>query len=237
MCEAPAFSGFPKEGLEFLEDLALNNNREWFQPRKGDFQDYVLEPAQDFVFALGERLRTISEGITYDTRTSGSGSILRIYRDIRFSKDKTPYNTHVRMVLWEGKHKKMENPGFFIRVGPTGAAIFVGQHQFPKPLLAAYRDAVVDEESGEALERALALVRDAEEYEIGGDPYKQVPRGYDAEHERAELLKYRGLYAQTRDIKPEIIITPEFVEVCFEHCRNMAPLHQWLVGVVQRFGI
>ena len=76
MDEVPAFSGFPREGLQFLEDLARNKNREWFQAYKGDYQDYVLGPAQEFAFALGERLRTISKGIAYDTRTSGGGSIL-----------------------------------------------------------------------------------------------------------------------------------------------------------------
>ncbi len=110
MSKTPNFYGFPAEALRFLEELSKNNNREWFNAHKQEYQDHVLAPAQDFVLALGERLRTISAGIIYDTRTSGSGSILRTHRDIRFSKDKTPYHTYVRMVFWEGSRKKMENP-------------------------------------------------------------------------------------------------------------------------------
>ena len=233
----PAFPGFPEAGMQFLADLAENNNREWFRARKEDYGQYVLEPAQDFVFALGEQLRTISEGIMYDTQTSGRGSILRIYRDTRFSKDKTPFHTHLRMLFWEGTRKKMENPGFFVSVGPEGAGIYVGMHQFSKPFLEAYREAVIDEGLGEALQRALSDVRDAGEYQVGGEHYKRVPRGYDAEHKRAHLLRYRGLHAHIGGIAPETVVTPGFVDVCFEHCNNMAPLQQWLVEVGERFEV
>jgi uncharacterized protein (TIGR02453 family) len=237
MSEMPEFSGFPHEGLQFLDQLARNNNREWFQARKDDYVKTVLAPAQDFVFALGERLKTISAGIAYDTRTNGSGSILRIYRDLRFSKDKTPYNTNLRTVFWEGQRKKMDNPGFFVWIEPAGAGVFVGQHGFPPPVLKAYREAVADDEMGGDLEGALAAVSQAGEYAIGGEHYKRVPRGYETQHRRAELLKYNGLYAQSGQIQPDVISRPEFVELCFEHCRNMAPLQQWLVDVGKRFEV
>jgi uncharacterized protein (TIGR02453 family) len=237
MSEMPEFLGFPSKGLQFLADLAQNNNRDWFNARKADYQQWVLAPAQEFVFALGERLKTISKGIAYDTRTNGSGSILRIYRDVRFSKDKTPYNTSLRMVFWEGNRKKMENPGFFVWANPTGAGVFVGLHSFPKPYLTAYRDAVMDERLGDELERALSVVSKAGDYGIGGEHYKRVPRGYDPEHARAGLLKYAGLWASTAAIEPDRILAPEFVELCFEHCRNMAPLQQWLVAVGEHFAV
>ena len=98
MSEVPAFPGFPKEGLSFLENLARNNNREWFEAHRQEYLSQVLEPAQAFVLALGERLKAISSGIAYDTRPKG-GSILPIHRDVRFSKDKTPYNPRARVVF------------------------------------------------------------------------------------------------------------------------------------------
>ena len=107
------FFGFPMECLQFFNDLRKNNNREWFQENKQNYTDYVLEPAKEFVLALGDKLKSISKEIIYDTRMSGIGSVLRIYRDIRFSKDKTPYNTRLRVFFWEGSNKKMENPGAF----------------------------------------------------------------------------------------------------------------------------
>ena len=83
------FSGFPAEGLTFLAGLEANNNREWFNDHKDDYIQFVQEPMAAFVAALGPRLQDISPGIEYDTRTNGSGSMMRIYRDTRFSNDDT----------------------------------------------------------------------------------------------------------------------------------------------------
>jgi uncharacterized protein (TIGR02453 family) len=232
MSQGPDFSGFPERGLRFLRELEDNNNREWFQAHKDEYQSQILAPAQDLVFSLGERLKAISPGIVYDTATSGSGSILRIYRDLRFSKDKRPYNTYVRLVFWEGVRKKMENPSFFVRIGPDGVRVYAGIHVFQKPVLAAYRDAVVDDLLGTDLEAALSAVKGAGDYTVGGEHYKRVPRGYETEHPRADLLRYNGLWAHTAaPVDPAVITTSELIEVCLEHCRNMMPLHHWLVHV------
>lgn len=233
MMNVEMFGGFPAQGLAFLEQLKVNNDREWFNARKETYLASLQQPAVDFVFALGERLKDLSPGISYDLRTNGSGSVLRIYRDTRFGKDKRPYNTALRMFFWEGTHKKMENPGFFVRVDASGAGVFVGMWRFPKPLLEAYREAVADTDSGAALETALAAIREARSYSIGGEHYKRVPRPFDAWHPRADLLRHNGLYAHFGAISPDVVLRQELVDVCIEHFRNMAPLHYWLVEVAQ----
>jgi uncharacterized protein (TIGR02453 family) len=235
MNDSSTFEGFPRQALEFMTELDANNNREWFQAHKAEYQQHVLSPTRDFVFALGERLKTVSPGIRYDTRASGGGSILRIYRDLRFSVDKTPYNPNVRVVFWEGEGKRMENPSFFVRLQPDGVSLYAGLHVFPKPFLKAYREAVDDETLGAELEAAMADVRGAGDYTLGGEHYKRVPRGYDAEHPRADLLRYNGLWAHTANAADAALIaTPRLLDVCLEHCRNMAPLHRWLVTVQKR---
>jgi uncharacterized protein (TIGR02453 family) len=133
------FEGFPGEGLQFLEDLKQNNNREWFQAHKDIYAEQVLRPAQNFVVAFGERLQSVSERIEYGSQASGRGSIRRIYRDLRFAKDKTPYNTHVRLFFWEESRKKMENPGYYLRIDPSGGSLYAGTYRFPRPFLEAYR--------------------------------------------------------------------------------------------------
>jgi uncharacterized protein (DUF2461 family) len=140
------------------------------------------------------------------------------------------------MVFWEGPHKKTDNPGFFIRIEPGGAGLFVGQHGFPKPMLAAYRDAVAGEELGGELEGVLATVRGAGAYAVGGEHYKRVPRGYDPDHARADLLRYNGLWAFSPRIEPRHLTSADLVDLCFEHCANMAPLHHWLVKVAAQAG-
>ena len=237
MNDVPTFEGFPRQTLDFLAQLDQNNNRDWFQTHKDDYQEYVLAPTRDFVFALGERLRELSPGIRYDTRASGSGSIMRIYRDLRFSDDKTPYNPNVRVVFWEGDGKRMETPSFFVRIQPDGVGLYAGLHVFPKPFLKAYREAVDDETLGAELEAAMAAVRKAGDYTLGGEHYKRVPRGYDADHPRADLLRYNGLWAHTANaVDAATITTPRLLDACLDHCRNMAPLHRWLVTVQQRTG-
>ncbi|RMF76896.1 MAG: DUF2461 domain-containing protein [Chloroflexi bacterium] len=225
------FNGFPEAGIEFLQQLAENNNREWFEAHKSEYITYLREPAQLFVVALGEKLQAISDGIHYDTRTNGSGSLMRINRDIRFSKDKTPYHTYVTAMFWQGAGKKTEHPAFGFRFSTDEVGLMAGMHHFSKPMLAAYRDAVVDDKLGPALEAAIEKVTQAGEYTIGGEHYKRVPRGYDAEHPRADLLRYAGLHAFTTSFDRAALTSPTLVDVCFEHCRNMSPLFEWLVRV------
>ena len=142
MSTIPPFAGFPDEGLTFLAELADHNNREWFEAHKDTYRNNLMTPAQAFVAALGQRLQMILPGIQHDTRLNGAGSLMRIYRDIRFSKDKTPYETHVSMVFWEGKGKKTEKLGVYFRLSAAGASMGAGHHMFPKSLLTAYRDAI-----------------------------------------------------------------------------------------------
>ena len=231
MSEIKAFTGFPKEGLHFLEELAANNNKAWFDAHKKDYIKLVRDPAVELVVALGERLQSISPHIIYDPRTNGSGSLLRVNRDVRFSEDKSPYKTKVAMMFWQGAGKKMEHPGFGMQIETTGAGLMAGQFNFSKPMLQAYREAVVDDTLGVALVEAVDSVCAAGDYEVKGEHYKRVPRGFSEEHERADWLRYAGLWASSPQIDVETLSSSEFVNVAFDHFRKMAPIQQWLVQV------
>ena len=182
MDDIPPFSGFPKETLQFYADLKDNNYRDWFNERKDYYQEFVLKPAQAFVVAFGERLKGISDGITYDTRTNGRGSILRIHRDIRFSKDKTPYNTRLRFRFSEGVGEKGGYPGFFFGMDETGGHLLGGLWKFAKPTLDSYREAVANDKSGTSLAKLVEELKAQPGFEIGGEHYKRVPRDYDENH-------------------------------------------------------
>jgi len=227
------FTGFPKAGLQFLSDLAENNNREWFTAHKPDFQKLIIEPAQAFVSAMGQRLETIAPNIRYDTRSNGSGSMTRIYRDTRFSKDKTPYKTWIGMVFWEGQGKKNESPGYYFGLSQEGSGIHVGMHGFPKPMLTAYREAIVDAELGPALVDIVQSMQ-ASGFAVEGSHYKRVPRGYDVTHPRANLLLHNALYSSSPQLSPEVVSSSELLDVCFNYFQQMSPLQQWLVQVGKR---
>ncbi len=186
------FSGFPVAGLQFLTNLQQNNNREWFEANKPTYTEHLLNPALEFIGVFGERLHTLHDDITYDLRTNGSGSLMRIYRDTRFSKDKTPYKTNLGIFFWRGNRKKMENPGYFVHIDAEGARVYAGLYGFSKAQLEAYREAVDDEQRGPALQAAAEAVFD-DDYPVMGREYKRVPRGYDAAHPRADLLRHKSL--------------------------------------------
>lgn len=231
MTDVKPFTGFPEAGLRFLEDLADNNNKDWFDAHKKEYIKLVRDPSVALVIALGERLQSISPHIRYDPRTNGSGSLLRVNRDVRFSEDKSPYKTKVAMMFWEGPGKKMEHPGFGMQIETTGAGLMAGQFNFDKSLLTAYREAVIDDKLGAALVEAVEAVTSGSDYEVKGEHYKRVPRGYSADHERADWLRYAGLWASSPQIDVDTLISPKFVDIAFEHFKNMAPIQRWLVEI------
>lgn len=225
------FSGFPAQGLDFLARLEANNNREWFNDHKDDYAQFVQEPMVAFVAALGPRLQEISPGIEYDTRANGSGSMMRIYRDTRFSQDKTPYKTKVAAVFWEGQRKKMQNPIFGFQWGADGGEMMAGTHGFDKEMLESYRQAVDDGQRGGELEAILATIQAAGSYEIGGEHYKTTPRGYASDHPRAELLRHAGLWVYPPQLSPTEIQSSDLIDRCVAEWRVMVPVHRWLVGI------
>jgi len=227
-----AFTGFPQAGLEFLSDLAAHNERTWFEAQKKAYQEMLLEPAQAFVVALGVKLQALSNGIHYDTRTDGRGVLMRIHRDIRFSQDKTPYNTHLGGLFWEGNRKKNESPAFGFQIDATGMSLMTGMFRFTQAMLEVYRDAVIDDRLGSELEDVVASMHHHETYEIGGEQYKRVPSGSDPNHPRAGLLRYCGLYVFSPRIDASDVLTPTLVDICYAHFQRMAPLYHWLMKMV-----
>jgi uncharacterized protein (TIGR02453 family) len=228
------FDGFPRALVAFYEDLSYNNNRAWFNEHKDIYKQHVIAPAQDFVRAMGARLRALAPDVVADPRANGAGSIFRIYRDTRFSKDKTPYKTFLGIFFWEGSRKKTENSGFYFHLEPPRLMLAAGIHVFPRTLLGVYRDAVVDPEHGSALVKAVKQVSARGPYEIGGRHYKRVPQGYDAAHENADFLLHNGLHATIEGDIPEELYTEGCLDYCFERFRDMAPIHDWLRIILER---
>jgi uncharacterized protein (TIGR02453 family) len=225
------FDGFSEAGLAFLAELEVNNERSWFEANKDVYKSALLGPAVDFVTVVGERLQAeISGNINYDTRTNGSGSLMRIYRDVRFSKDKTPYNTFLSGLFWEKPGKKNTRPGFGFRLRAEGLDLVAGQFGFDKAGIEKFRSAVLDDSLGlELVEILGALVKNGR-YSINGDQYKRVPRGYDQEHPRAELLKYKGMYVHPVPFEVDVVCSADLVDETMKRFHEMAAFEQWLVG-------
>ena len=159
-----------------------------------------------------------------------NGSILRINRDIRFSKDKSPYKDHLDLWFWTGDRKGWESSGFFFRLSPDRLLLGAGMHQFAAVVLPRYRAAVLDPRKGAALAAIVARLRKAG-YQVGTESYKRVPPGMPADHPRAALLRHGGLHAAWDGKLPRELGTAAFVAFAAKHFAALAPLHRWLGSI------
>jgi uncharacterized protein (TIGR02453 family) len=223
------FEGLSPNALRFLEELGKNNEREWFHAHRDEYDRELLEPARDLVEAMGEELDRRGLEVHADPRVGGS--IFRIARDTRFSKDKRPYKTHLALWFWQGSGPSRECPGFWFRLTPNELILGAGMHRFDRPLLERYREAVADERRGRALADAVAAI-EAQGCHVGGEKYKRVPAGYDADHERAALLRHDGLYAWLQLDLPKELYSAAFPAFCAERYARMRPVQDWLLELV-----
>ena len=220
------FHGFTKETFKFFKDLEENNTRQWFEENRVIFEKNVLEPAQEFVMEMGERLKSMCPKIVAIPKTDKS--IFRIYRDVRFSKDKIPYKTHLGIFFWEGPRKKLGNPGFYLQLDKSSILIAGGLHSLPSELIKPYRDAVSNSKKGAEIAKILKKIKKNTSYKLGGMHYKRVPRGYDSENPNADLLLHNGLYFYYECQVPKEVYSRDFLDYSFAIFKDMLPLHNWI---------
>jgi uncharacterized protein (TIGR02453 family) len=221
-----SFAGFSRELLSFLAELERNNSKAWFDQQRERYERLMLEPAKDFVAAMQPALATISPGLRGDPRIGGS--IMRVARDTRFSKDKSPYKTHLDMMFWEGGRASKASPSFFMRIGARTLGIGAGLHSFTPGQLERYRQTVAQEASGAALRDAIRAVS-ARGFELNEPHYKRVPQGFAANHPNGPLLRHDALYAWRSDRVPEALFGPGAVEYCRQLFVALRPIQAWLV--------
>lgn len=227
MSEIRPFTGFPPGAFEWFRHIAGNNNKTWFEAHKSEYVENLQRPAQAFVVALGERLTSVIPTIGYDPRLH-RGSLMRIYRDIRFSKDKSPYKTHIGANFWDGE-RGAGGSGFHFWMDAEGARLYVGYHEFSKPMLETYRTAVDDHRQGTQLQAVVKQLQQTEGFGVGGEQYKRVPAGYDAHHPRADLLRYKSLHGHSPHLELETLQSPKLVDRCFDYAGTLLPLHRWFM--------
>jgi len=218
-----AFTGFDDATFRFLRDLGRHNDKEWFQAHRSAYEADLLEPSMAFIEAIGPLLAKFSPGVRAEPKIGGS--MMRINRDIRFSKDKRPYKDHLDMTFKVGAGKT--SPGYWFRLTPSELILGAGMHMLDKPELERYRKAVDADGSGAELAKIVAKEERAG-YDLGGEHYKRVPAGFEAGHPREALLRHAGIYVGTDMKVPAEVKTPRFPAFCAGHYKKMAPLMEWL---------
>jgi uncharacterized protein (TIGR02453 family) len=221
---ATATTSFTPELFAFLADLRANNNRDWFAANKDRYESALLEPALNFVADFAPYLEKISPHIRADPRPSG-GSLFRIYRDTRFSKDKTPYKTNVGVHFRHERAKDAHAPGFYLHLAP--GEVFAGGGIWHPDTATALRirEAIVADPDG--WRRATRTGAFAKTYELGGDSLKRPPAGFDADHPFVDDLKRKDFFGWTR-LTEEQATAPGFVAEYARLCRGVSPLMRFL---------
>jgi uncharacterized protein (TIGR02453 family) len=217
---------FDPELFEFLRELKDHNDRDWFNANKSRYEAHVLEPALAFIEDFGYRLQSISPHFRADTRKTG-GSLFRIYRDTRFSKDKTPYKTNTGMHFRHKAAKDAHTPGFYLHLAP-GQVFGGGGIWHPDTKTATrIRQAIVNDP-----ERWRAATREppfTDRLDIGGDNemLKRVPSGFDASFEFADDLRRRDYFGWA-ELSEGKATTPGFLDEYTRVCEAAAPLVKFI---------
>ena len=212
---------FDKGVFEFLAELAENNDRAWFTANKERYERDVKEPFLDFISDAGPRLRAISPNLVADPRPVG-GSLFRIHRDVRFSKDKSPYKTHAGAHFPLGG-KGAEAPGYYLHLQP-GECFVAGGMWMPSPgSLQSIRQAIAAKPTEWKKARG--------ELDHGENTLKRPPRGFDPDHPMIEDIKRKSFTSSVR-LTQKQVLAPDFMSTFVAGCRGIAPLMRFLAAAV-----
>lgn len=188
-----SFDGLPADYFRFFKELATNNNREWFEDNKTRFKENVQAPLVSFVEAMAPRLKKVSKHFVADPRLNG-GSIFRIYKDVRFSKDKTPYKTHGGVQFRHARGKDAHAPGFYVHMGPGEVFYGGGVWMPPSDALLKIREAIKGD--GAAWKKATTGAAFKKRFGgVAGDALTRPPRGFDADDANIDDIKRKSFFA------------------------------------------
>jgi len=223
------FSGFDATIFHFLEELTDNNRRAWFQENKWRYEQEVREPCLAFIRAFEPRLKKLSRFFKADARRAG-GSLIRIYRDTRFSKDKAPYKTNVGIQFRHEFGRDIHAPGYYVHIAPDERFLGIGVWRPERDTLQKIREAI--EENPTRWRRATRGRKFRDHFELSGDSLKRAPRGFPADHPLIEDLRRTDLVGLGR-LSEQDVLAKEFLDRVAESFAAGRPFMRFLCEALQ----
>ena len=216
----PAFPGFPPEGIQFFRSLARHNNREWFLPRKPVFEEKLKQPMRQLVEALNAAMKSFAPGYVTDP----DKAIYRIYRDTRFSPDKTPYKDHIAASF--PRRCLPGGAGFYFAVSHREVGVGGGVYMPTPQTLLAIRHHLAEHHREV---RQITQARAVRQLFAGmqGEQLTRVPKGFAAGHPAADLLRYKQFLLYV-ELAPELATTSALFRELVKHFRAMTPFLDFL---------
>ena len=219
------FDGFSKEGIEFLKKLELNNTKAWFENNRTTWEKNILLPNQNFIQEMGETLQILVPTIHFKPKVSGS--LFRIYRDVRFSKDKTPMKSKIGLLFWQGLAHRMQSSSFYMHYDKDSYFVASGIRSFKPPLLKAYRKYINHKKHRLSLHVILEELKE-KGYNIGEAKYKRVPAEFDKDEEHIYLAKQGNMFAYVEYKIDKTFYEEAIVDKLFKVYQDMAKLQKWV---------
>jgi uncharacterized protein (TIGR02453 family) len=213
---------FTEDSFAFLSRLGANNNREWFNGHKADYEALVREPALAFIRAMQPKLARFAPHFVASDKKVG-GSLMRVYRDVRFGKNKSPYKTNIGIQFRHEVGKDVHAPGFYLHI--EAREVFVGAGMWHP-----------DSETLKKVRRYIDTyptrwndaIHDAQfckSFHLAGDSLKRAPKGYPVDHPMIEELKRKDFIA-IAPLMPELIVQDDLVGLIAGYFEDSEPLMQ-----------
>jgi uncharacterized protein (TIGR02453 family) len=223
------FEKLQPEMLEFLEQLAANNNRGWFLANKARYEAEVREPALAFIRAFRPRLKRISPFFLADDRRVG-GSLMRIYRDTRFARDAAPYKTNVGIQFRHEQGRDIHAPGYYVHIAPSECFLALGLWRPEPEALGLIRQAIV--ESPEKWRNARDDRKFRARWSLDGGSLKRPPRGFPADHPYIEDLK-RTDFIAVEELDERDVLGKKFLDHVAASFAAGRPLMRFLCAALK----
>lgn len=219
------FTGF-KNATEFLESIRKNNNKEWFEANRDEYEKTILNPSKAFVVEMGEHLMALEPTIEAEPKINKS--LFKIYRDVRrMGENKEPMKSKIGVIFPQGGWSgcRLQKSSFYLHFSPDELFVAVGVRWFNKPMLDAYRDYIKNEKRRVELDRVLGQITSMG-YSIIEKGYKKYPRGFTSDMPSVDLSLYKGM-ATYKILEPKLIQNGELlIDTLYKIYEDMLPLQQ-----------
>lgn len=218
---------FTQDYINFFEELAANNHREWFHANKKRYENSVKKPFAAFVT---EMIRRIQEEES-DLLIEAKDAILRINRDIRFAKDKTPYNTHCSAIIGPGGRKDKSIPGLYLQFSGTGVGVYGGAYMISKEQLQGIRTSIASDLA--SFDRIIQHVDFKKVFgAVRGEAHKRIPKEFAAAHQEQPLIANKQ-FTYAADLPPDWLLKPNFPDKIMEYWHIARPLKDFLYHAME----
>jgi len=223
------FDGFSQDLPVFLGEVAETNSKDWFEEHRDDYRRLFVDPALSFIEAFSGAAQSFDPPLEAVPKINGS--LRRINRDTRFSKDKRLYHDHMHLIFWTGDHPN-RSPGIHVVIHTDGLGMGAGHWGFDAGQLARYRSALGDPKAAGDLAKAIEAARAGGGGELDPPHLARLPKGFSADPAHEDLLRYKGIVLRNTVPFPDALFGPGAVDYVAKRAEAYMPLHRWLVNRV-----